>query len=874
MRIIEPNTTGKKTTKSTDFFNRKGGSGFFSTGKPDGNFFSGRRGGGRLAGGSERPAVMRRKGGGGEQKTQPLIRRSCDPTVSSCMPEPAQDTGCDPNVSSCLAGGGTDAPPPGAPANGMNEPKSGGPPGSDQVSRLFGPPVTSAAALGGGANAGAANTAVPEAGDADRHTLLQIEYKPILDQLLSRRTEAEANMRRNDQNLFGTGPGTGLFPGLTFGARRQWDMAGAAGGRYGAMDELNGSRMALDGTLHLVGLKDAGEIAEIPDRFISMFRSKAREVADFMLDQSEAVAQTEYERYASIPVESCSATVEELRKSCQRLGDIQHTLIQVMIMARDSVPDDWTSAPGRPPVIDEDNYTDFLSGSYFAGHQVTDQLGILHAAIREEGLKFPVLLKEKLNYVRLGYESMDNATLLNSAMGISARTLEDIRKSRENIDDDNIWDLMPVIEATMKLFNLTPGSYAHDYLMEYMMDRQRNKSLLDTFLSAIGIVLALVAIIGTGGLAAFAIIGGAALGGYQFYEHLQDYEFQTAARGSSLDTEHGIGADLDPSALSLAFDAAMTFVSFLQAASAIRGLGSAVSAAERTGTALERIGENAGSMGFGVNVQRLAVSKGYKVEQISQDMYRITHEGMEGEYILTRRSIRYQTPSGTGMRQHFEIPFNPESSAAQPNLLPPGSTTEPRVPGEPNVTSPVKALPAGEIPTVKPGDVLSVPYGGSSASAEVISVDDQFVKLKFKPRPNTKGRGEITQSIPRERFNKMLKDGKIIHWSDLRVKWMTNRPKYRAGLVDDVWNAAKQPDGKVYDPGGRELTWDKTKSRYDQWHMGHQPKKEYSKLVDELVEGKITEDEFLKKYNDPNNYRPEDPGENMNHSREDREPPP
>jgi hypothetical protein len=169
---------------------------------------------------------------------------------------------------------------------------------------------------------------------------------------------------------------------------------------------------------------------------------------------------------------------------------------------------------------------------------------------------------------------------------------------------------------------------------------------------------------------------------------------------------------------------------------------------------------------------------------------------------------------------------------------------------------------------VKPGDVLTVPYKGGKASAEVISVDDQFVKIKVRSKSAS---SDITQSIPKERFNQMLKDGQIIRWSELRAKWMKNRPAYREGLVDDVWNAAKKADGKVYDPDGKELTWDRTKSRFDQWHMGHKPGKEYSKLVDDLVEGKITDEEFLKEYNDPNNYRPEDPVENMSHAREDRE---
>ena len=36
-----------------------------------------------------------------------------------------------------------------------------------------------------------------------------------------------------------------------------------------------------------------------------------------------------------------------------------------------------------------------------------------------------------------------------------------------------------------------------------------------------------------------------------------------------------------------------------------------------------------------------------------------------------------------------------------------------------------------------------------------------------------------------------------------------NRPSYRKGQVDEVWENAKDPlTGKVYDPTGKEITWD------------------------------------------------------------------
>ena len=93
-----------------------------------------------------------------------------------------------------------------------------------------------------------------------------------------------------------------------------------------------------------------------------------------------------------------------------------------------------------------------------------------------------------------------------------------------------------------------------------------------------------------------------------------------------------------------------------------------------------------------------------------------------------------------------------------------------------------------------------------------------------------------------------------------------NRPKYADGQVDEVWENAKQADGKVYDPNtGEELIWDRTKPRTRQWNMGHRPGKKYSDLYKDYMEGKLTLEEFLREYRDPKNYWPEHWLENQSH---------
>ncbi|WP_432663363.1 S8 family serine peptidase [Wukongibacter baidiensis] len=96
-----------------------------------------------------------------------------------------------------------------------------------------------------------------------------------------------------------------------------------------------------------------------------------------------------------------------------------------------------------------------------------------------------------------------------------------------------------------------------------------------------------------------------------------------------------------------------------------------------------------------------------------------------------------------------------------------------------------------------------------------------------------------------------------------------NRPKYGEGQVEQVWENAKDDEGRVFDPNtGEELFWDKSKSRNGQWDMGHLPGKEYRKLHKDYMDGKIDKETFLKEYRDPQNYKPESISGNRGHKHE------
>ena len=99
--------------------------------------------------------------------------------------------------------------------------------------------------------------------------------------------------------------------------------------------------------------------------------------------------------------------------------------------------------------------------------------------------------------------------------------------------------------------------------------------------------------------------------------------------------------------------------------------------------------------------------------------------------------------------------------------------------------------------------------------------------------------------------------------------YTNSRPSYDKNQVNEVWENAKDPiTGKVYDPSGVEITWDKTKSRNGQWDMGHIPGEKYSEMHQLYMDDVISKDEFLEWYRNPKNYRPELPGTNRSHKYE------
>ena len=127
----------------------------------------------------------------------------------------------------------------------------------------------------------------------------------------------------------------------------------------------------------------------------------------------------------------------------------------------------------------------------------------------------------------------------------------------------------------------------------------------------------------------------------------------------------------------------------------------------------------------------------------------------------------------------------------------------------------------------------------------------------------------VSQKVEYEDVWDLRNAGDALESGSGNKPYTNSRPSYGKNQVNEVWENAKDPiTGKVYDPSGVEITWDKTKSRNGQWDMGHIPGEKYSEMHQLYMDDVISKDEFLEWYRNPKNYRPELPSTNRSHKYE------
>lgn len=143
------------------------------------------------------------------------------------------------------------------------------------------------------------------------------------------------------------------------------------------------------------------------------------------------------------------------------------------------------------------------------------------------------------------------------------------------------------------------------------------------------------------------------------------------------------------------------------------------------------------------------------------------------------------------------------------------------------------------------------------------------------------------------------KDGYVYDSDGNRVPYSNKkrRPSYGKGQVEKVWKRSrdeqlemiekgklpadengfiptelKENEMYVLDVDGnwRSVEWEPGEPRSGEWDMGHKKSHEYRKSYEKYMSGKISKEDFLNEYRNPDNYKVEDPKRNQSHVDEDK----
>lgn len=93
-------------------------------------------------------------------------------------------------------------------------------------------------------------------------------------------------------------------------------------------------------------------------------------------------------------------------------------------------------------------------------------------------------------------------------------------------------------------------------------------------------------------------------------------------------------------------------------------------------------------------------------------------------------------------------------------------------------------------------------------------------------------------------------------WTKAELDKAYPRVTPRKGLRDSVWERSKAPDGKVYDPSGREI------KPGEPWELGHRPGDQFRDAQRRAADQGWDRGTWRDYQNDPDIYRPEIPSTN------------
>ena len=313
--------------------------------------------------------------------------------------------------------------------------------------------------------------------------------------------------------------------------------------------------------LESVNLHTEAEFDSIVASLPSRFEAKGKQVLLYTLNQNARIAHREQSRYQG---EANQGQMDGLRQAARDLVSLKTTY-----ESRQQDADNLREPLGEP-------------GSRFAMRgNIAERQNILRevqamrqrfdARKRELGLIYPILMSESINLSAIATGNSD--TVGNNVAGVTNEVLQNFMTARAAVmsNEIKIWNMGFMIEPTKQAMGFAPESGANILMSQHIINRGIQDAIEQGMMAAFQIGLAIVATMGTGGLALAAGVAGAGLSIGQAFNDIENFQNQNAASGSALDPAQAISSE-DPSLFWLAISIVGAAADIGGAAAAFRAI--------------------------------------------------------------------------------------------------------------------------------------------------------------------------------------------------------------------------------------------------------------------------------------------------------------
>jgi len=323
------------------------------------------------------------------------------------------------------------------------------------------------------------------------------------------------------------------------------------------------------------GIDSIPEFEKFMRDYETGFRTETVAIANDMLDYYEHLLYNEEKKYRDdMNVDALYNQLGGIRSRYKAVENINSELSEIYKERnKRRTPNDFTNK--EPPKEKKRREELEAEGKAHveAAKEEAGRISVTDPLMREDYLP----LNKRLNKTELAKADRDELKkLLLKHIGDRRK---DIRETRQNLAEDSlrIYALDKLMTASYNNQRIKKDSI-YDLIITEKQDLERNKHIVEAIVVAIIAIAAGILTFGGGTVGVLAALGAFSLSSFQAYQEFREYEFKTAAAGSTLLSD-------DPSMIWVIIAVAGAGLDMTAVASSLKAIKPAVQALELTGDA-------------------------------------------------------------------------------------------------------------------------------------------------------------------------------------------------------------------------------------------------------------------------------------------------